>query len=193
MRIINEVSQLNNRCDVQRIKRAADLVEVVQDCVRLRKSGQEFVGLCPFHKEGTPSFHVHPGKQLYHCYGCAAGGDVIRFVMEIERISFRDALKLLGHRYAIETATVKPTRALLRTWRKEREERQLIDHFRLVEGVSEERAGIEFRNRCELDPGYRTWLEDDLTHAYAVCGLLVGMLALAQERNGDFPATREAA
>ena len=59
-----------------RVKQQADIVRVVGEYVRLKKSGQNFSGLCPFHSEKTPSFAVHPVKQIYHCFGCGVGGDV---------------------------------------------------------------------------------------------------------------------
>ena len=68
-----------------RVKQQADIVRVVGEYIRLKKSGQNFTGLCPFHGEKTPSFAVHPVKQIYHCFGCGKGGDVFNFVMEMEK------------------------------------------------------------------------------------------------------------
>jgi len=79
-----------------------DIVKIVGDYVKLRKAGANMVGLCPFHQEKTPSFAVHPTKQIFHCFGCGAGGDVFKFVMLIENLSFPEAL----HRVA-EKAGVK--------------------------------------------------------------------------------------
>src|ERR1700730_11849284 len=73
-----------------RVKQQADIVRVVGEYVRLKKSGQNFVGLCPFHSEKTPSFAVHPVKQIYHCFGCGVGGDVFEFVMEMDKCDFMD-------------------------------------------------------------------------------------------------------
>ena len=81
---------------------AVDIVEVIGRTVALKRRGKDFVGLCPFHQEKTPSFYVSPAKQIFHCYGCKAGGSVIDFVMRRDRIEFIDALKLLGEQAGLE-------------------------------------------------------------------------------------------
>ncbi len=81
---------------------AVDIVEVIGRSVALKRRGKEFVGLCPFHQEKTPSFYVSPAKQIFHCYGCKAGHSVIDFVMKRDRIEFIDALKLLGEQAGLE-------------------------------------------------------------------------------------------
>jgi DNA primase len=86
---------------VDQIKNSVDIVRVVSEYVRLRKSGANYSGLCPFHSEKTPSFHVHSSRQLYHCFGCHAGGDVFKFIQSIERITFPETLKLLAEKYGI--------------------------------------------------------------------------------------------
>lgn len=78
-----------------------DLVEVVSDYVVLQKKGREFSGLCPFHDEKTPSFTVSPVKQLYYCFGCGEGGGAIKFLMEINKQSFREVTFDLAQRYQI--------------------------------------------------------------------------------------------
>lgn len=85
---------------VEQLKSTVDIVNTIGEYVRLKKSGAgpRYTGLCPFHTEKTPSFSVHGGHQFYKCFGCGAGGDVIKFVMELERIQFYDALKLLAER-----------------------------------------------------------------------------------------------
>lgn len=80
------------------IRSGNDIVDVVGEYVKLRRSGSSYVGLCPFHNEKTPSFHVHQDGQYYHCFGCGAGGNVIGFIMECENLSFADALKFLADR-----------------------------------------------------------------------------------------------
>ncbi len=87
---------------VEQLKSSVDIVQVIQEYVRLRKAGpSRYSGLCPFHTEKTPSFSVHAGHQFYKCFGCGASGDVLKFVMEMERISFYEALKLLAERHGI--------------------------------------------------------------------------------------------
>lgn len=169
--------------DAEAIKRAADIVGFVGVYVKLRKAGAEFVGLCPFHKEKTPSFCVHPGKQVYHCHGCAAGGDVIKFAMGIEHIAFPEALQLLADRYGVAIGA-KPTREQNRNWRKTAKERELVEHFRLVEGVPIDDAAIEYARQNRK---YKAWLKRDLANAHAVTAALIAMLAIAQQRDGDFP------
>src|SRR5580700_1006239 len=86
----------------QELKSRVDIVSVIGERVRLRKNGpNSFKGLCPFHTEKTPSFNVNPGKQFYYCHGCHAGGDVFKFVMEIEGVTFPEALKELADRNGI--------------------------------------------------------------------------------------------
>ncbi len=87
---------------VEQLKSSIDIVEVVGQYVRLRKNGPtRWVGLCPFHTEKTPSFGVHAVHQFYKCFGCGAGGDAIKFVMELEALTFYEALKLLAEKYGI--------------------------------------------------------------------------------------------
>jgi DNA primase len=84
-----------------RVKQQADIVRVVGEYVHLKKSGQNFVGLCPFHSEKTPSFAVHPVKQIYHCFGCGAGGDVFKFLMEMDKSDFPEAVRAVAEKCGI--------------------------------------------------------------------------------------------
>jgi DNA primase len=85
----------------ERVKQQADIVRVIGEYLRLKKSGQNFTGLCPFHQEKTPSFAVHPVKQIYHCFGCGAGGDVFKFVMELEKCTFPEAIRTVAEKCGI--------------------------------------------------------------------------------------------
>ena len=85
----------------QHVKSSADIVRIIGETVSLKKSGSNYVGLCPFHQEKTPSFSVHATRQFYYCFGCAAKGDVFRFVMETERVEFPEAVRRVAQRAGI--------------------------------------------------------------------------------------------
>src|SRR5262252_573705 len=85
----------------EKFKQQADIVRVIGDYVQLKKAGQNFRGLCPFHSEKTPSFNVHPTKQIYHCFGCGQGGDVFKFVMEMEKCPFPEAMRMVAEKCGI--------------------------------------------------------------------------------------------
>ena len=87
---------------ISEIKNAADIVDVVSEVVILKKAGKNYVGLCPFHSEKTPSFTVSPQKQIFHCFGCATGGNVFSFLMKQGGLSFPDAARMLARRYGID-------------------------------------------------------------------------------------------
>jgi DNA primase len=87
---------------IERVRDAADIVEIVSAHTDLRRQGERFVGLCPFHDERTPSFSVKPRDGFYYCFGCEAGGDAIRFVQEKEGLAFPDAVEALAERYGVE-------------------------------------------------------------------------------------------
>jgi len=124
------------------IKNAADIVEIVSEVVHLKKAGKNFVGLCPFHTEKTPSFTVSPEKQIFYCFGCGAGGNIFIFQMKNEGLAFPEAARSLARRYGIEI----PSRSLTPEQKKrmtERESlleinRQAMDFFRraLRSGIS---------------------------------------------------------
>lgn len=91
---------------VEEVRAAADIVKIVGDYVKLRKSGANFLGLCPFHQEKTPSFAVHPAKQIFHCFGCGVGGDVFKFLMLRDNLTFPEALERLAEKVGLTlTAT----------------------------------------------------------------------------------------
>ncbi len=87
---------------IEEIKNSNDIVDVISGYVTLKRSGRNFFGLCPFHKEKSPSFAVSPDKQIFHCFGCGAGGNVIHFVNKIENLTFKETIELLANRANIE-------------------------------------------------------------------------------------------
>ncbi len=92
----------NSNDIVEKIKNNINIVELISDYVQLKKSGRNYKGLCPFHQEKTPSFTVNPENQYFHCFGCGAGGDVFTFLMDIESLTFKEALKILAERTGVE-------------------------------------------------------------------------------------------
>jgi len=98
--------------EVAELKQNTDIISIVSNYVSLKKSGKNFMGLCPFHKEKTPSFVVDPQTQLYHCFGCGNGGDVISFIMKTENLSFVEAVELIAKKTGytlkyVETGSIK--------------------------------------------------------------------------------------
>lgn len=93
---------------IDQVKQRADIVDVVSEHVVLRKQGKDFVGLCPFHDDKSPSFSVSPAKQFYYCFSCGAGGNAIKFLMELNKQSFGDVVLDLARRYQISVKTMEP-------------------------------------------------------------------------------------
>ncbi len=106
----------------EEVRKAADIIEIIRQYVQLKKRGQNYIGLCPFHSERSPSFTVNQDKQIYHCFGCGRGGDVFSFWMEYHNLSFPQSLKDLAERYNIEL----PRYGSLRDEREKAELRELL-------------------------------------------------------------------
>jgi len=131
---------------VSEIKNTADIIDVVSEVVILKKTGKNYVGLCPFHSEKTPSFTVSPEKQIFYCFGCTVGGNVFSFLMKHDGISFPDAAKILARRYGIDI----PTRKISQQQKQRMSQResllavnrQAMEFFRqeLIEKASGKRA-----------------------------------------------------
>jgi DNA primase len=136
-----------------RVKQQADIVRVVGEYVRLKKSGQNFTGLCPFHAEKSPSFAVHPTKQIYHCFGCGVGGDVFKFVMEMEKCPFPESIRIVAEKCGI---AIPQPRERSPEERKENQQRSaLVEMHRVAQAF--------FTNQLEGTPEgkvARAYLED---------------------------------
>src|SRR5712691_2952475 len=107
----------------EKVKQQADIVRVVGEYVRLKKTGKDFSGLCPFHQEKTPSFTVSPIKQIFYCFGCGKGGDVYNFVMDMEKCEFPEAVKLVAEKCGIAIPRPKERSP---EERKENQQRSLL-------------------------------------------------------------------
>lgn len=95
---------------IEEVRQKNDIVDVVSQYVKLTRKGSSYFGLCPFHNEKTPSFSVTPGKQMYYCFGCGAGGNVFNFIMEYENYTFGEALKHLADRAGVELPKIEYSR-----------------------------------------------------------------------------------
>ena len=95
---------------IEEVRQKNDIVDVVSQYVKLTRKGSSYFGLCPFHNEKTPSFSVTPGKQMYYCFGCGAGGNVITFLMEYENYTFQEALSSLADRAGVNLPKMEYSR-----------------------------------------------------------------------------------
>src|SRR3954470_5838747 len=86
---------------IEDLRLQANIVQVGQEYVPLKRAGTTYKGLCPFHAEKTPSFHVNPDKGFFHCFGCGVGGDVFKFLELHEKIGFQDAVKMLAQKFGM--------------------------------------------------------------------------------------------
>ncbi len=105
---------------IQAVKTAADIVDVVSEKVVLKKAGRNYVGLCPFHSEKTPSFTVSPEKQIFYCFGCHTGGSAISFLMKSDGLSFPDAVRYLGRKYGVSVPEYMDSRTRRRLTENEK-------------------------------------------------------------------------
>ncbi|MCX7595640.1 MAG: DNA primase [Fischerella sp.] len=111
---------------IEEIKQRADIYDVISEYVVLRRRGKDFVGLCPFHDEKTPSFTVSPTKQMYYCFGCQAGGNAIKFLMDLHKHSFAEVVLDLARRYQVPVQTLEPEQ-------RQQLQRQLSERSQLYE------------------------------------------------------------
>jgi len=135
----------------EEVREAADIVEVISDYVKLKRSGSGYVGLCPFHDEKTPSFHVTPRLNIYKCFGCGESGDIFNFVMQMEGVGFTESLRSLADRYHISLP--------------EKDEEEYDEDHHLREGIYHalRYAGVYYHQQlAETDEAEkaRTYLKD---------------------------------
>jgi DNA primase len=130
---------------IQELLARADVVEIVGRYVQLKKSGANFVGLCPFHTEKSPSFSVSPSKQFYHCFGCGKSGDAIRFLMEHAGMNFVEATKDLAGQYGMEVPEEEVSPA-----ERERAAKAREKHLTLTDVL--EKAGEAYRKHLKNSP-----------------------------------------
>jgi DNA primase len=114
---------------INEVKAKADIYEVVSSYVVLKKQGRDFQGLCPFHQERSPSFTVSPSKQMYYCFGCQAGGNAIKFLMEVNKRSFGEVVLDLARQYEVSVRTLAPEK-------RQELQRQLTEREQLLEIVA---------------------------------------------------------
>jgi DNA primase len=133
---------------IAEVRERAGIVEVISDYIGLKKSGANYLGLCPFHGEKTPSFNVNPARGIFHCFGCGVGGNVVTFVMKMEGLSFPEAVKLLAKRVGVTIEERLPTAA--EKLRLDEREQQLA----IVALAAEYYGGLLLRDRAG-EPGRR--------------------------------------
>ena len=162
---------------VERVRAASDVVEVVGQSVALRRTGRNLVGLCPFHKEKTPSFSVNPERQFFHCFGCKMGGDVFRFVQETEKVGFLEAVEMLSRRAGIAVPE-----------RRERGERgargRLLEALEAAAQAYEQWLGDPQRGAVARDYLERRGLTRETQRAFRLGLALEGWENLAQRLRG---------
>lgn len=146
---------------IRDIRESNDIVDVITEYITLKRAGANFIGLCPFHNEKTPSFSVSPSKQIYHCFGCGEGGDVISFIMKYTNLDFIEAVKLLANRVNI-TIDEKEANVDLKT-KKDKE---------IATNINKEVARYFHNNllndRSALDYLYNRGLKEKTIRAYGI-------------------------
>ena len=113
----------------EEIRRRTDIVSLIGEYVTLRKAGRNYLGLCPFHQEKTPSFNVSPDKQIFYCYGCSEGGDVFSFLMKLNHLTFPEALRQLAGKVGV----VIPERSMSP---EEKDRYSLGEEIRRINGLA---------------------------------------------------------
>ena len=120
---------------IQQILSRIDIIEIVGGFVKLKKRGANYLGLCPFHNEKTPSFTVSPAKEIYKCFGCGRSGNTISFLMELEKYSYAEALRWLAARYNVEVEEKELSPEL-------RLQQQTADSLYIINGFAQDRKSV---------------------------------------------------
>src|SRR5690625_890727 len=136
---------------IDQIRQETDIVHIIGEYVQLKKQGRNYFGLCPFHEEKTPSFSVSHEKQIFHCFGCGKGGNVISFLMEIENFTFYESLRHLANRSGIDI----PLQANETVRSQSEDENTLLNasewlakyYHHLLKYTEEGRRGLEYFER----------------------------------------------
>jgi len=148
---------MNRNDTVKEVAERLSITEIIGEYVSLKRSGSNFLGLCPFHGEKTPSFNVNPAREIFHCFGCGAGGDIFTFVMKIEGISFPEALRKLAARAGVEIAE-RPLSDAEKQLKQEREQQRAImlltaQHYRdILTRQPEGATARSYLQEREVDP-----------------------------------------
>ncbi|MEO6834981.1 MAG: DNA primase [Candidatus Tumulicola sp.] len=150
---------------IREIHARIDIASLIGQYVQLKKRGNDLVGLCPFHGEKTPSFHVHPDRGFFKCFGCGAGGDAITFVQKLENVSFGDAVRMMASKAGIELEPENPFAARARNEREAIYEANRIAAVYFVRMLGSD-AGRRARAYCE-ERGFSTAIVERFTLGYA--------------------------
>jgi DNA primase len=146
-----------DRATIDKVFDAAQIIEVVQEFVSLKKRGVNYLGLCPFHNEKTPSFTVSPAKNIYKCFGCGKGGNPVNFLMELEHLSYTDAIRWLAKKYHIEIVEKEETAEEVQQ-KNERESMLILTQYAqriFVENLFENREGQSIGLSYYKERGFR--------------------------------------
>ena len=137
---------------IEEIKSKSDIVDFISSYVQLKKSGQNWKGNCPFHAEKTPSFMVSPSKQIFHCFGCGAGGDIITFVMKHENISFQEAMSLLAKKSGVPLPSDGGDSKAIRKYEKLRDVLSAAGRYYAVK-LKESASALAYLKNRGIDSG----------------------------------------
>ncbi len=185
---------------VEQIKEKLDIAEFLKGYLTVQASGRNFKGLCPFHKEKSPSFMISPERQSWHCFGCGLGGDVFTFLMKYENLEFAEALKILAERAGVELRKVSPAdykffgllydlnEAAKEFYKKELENSALAKNYLLGRGLKPETI-------AEFELGFAPNLPDSLNLYFINSGhspedIVRAGLAIKSDRGGQFDRFR---